>query len=58
MVPYKKSLLEYPDNTGIPQDSILGTMFFPLYTKSDLPDDVIYNTAIFADGRILYSNFD
>ena len=58
VVPDEKSLLEYPDNTGIPQGSILGTMLFPLYIKSDLPDDIIYNTAIFADSRILYSNFD
>ena len=49
-----KSSQEHPVNAGVPQDSILGPMFFLLYTN-DLPDDVICNIAIYADDTILYS---
>ena len=52
-----KSSQEYPVNAGVPQGSNLGPTFFLLYI-SDLPDDVIYNTAIYADDITLYSKCD
>ena len=52
-----KSLQEYPVNTGVPQGSILSPILFLLYIN-DLPDGVIYNTAIDADDATLYSKFD
>ena len=49
-----KSSQVYPANAGIPQGSILGPTHFLLYINY-LPDDVIYNIAIYADDTTLYS---
>ena len=52
-----ESSQEYPANAGVPQDSILGSALFLLDTN-DLPDNVIYDIAIYADDTTLYSNCD
>ena len=52
-----KSSQEYPVNAGVPQGSILVPTLFLLYIN-DLPDDVIYNIAIYADDITLYSKCD
>ena len=39
---------------GVPQGSILGSTFF-LLCINDLPDDIICDTAIYADDTTLYS---
>ena len=52
-----KSSQEYPVNAGVPQGSILGPTRFLLYIN-DLPDDVICDIAIYADGNTLYSRCD
>ena len=52
-----KSSQEYPTNAGVLQGSILGSILSLLYIN-DLPDDVICNIAIFADGNTLYSKCD
>ena len=48
---------EYPVNGGVPQGFILGPTRFPLHIN-DLPDDVIYNIAIYADDATLCSKCD
>ena len=52
-----KSSQEYPVNAGISQGSIVGSTLFQLYIN-DLPDNVIYNIAIYADVTTLYSKCD
>ena len=49
-----KSSQEYPVSAGVPQRSILDPTLFILHIN-DLPDDVICNIAIYADGTTLYS---
>ena len=48
---------EYPVNTGIPQWSILGHTLFLLYIN-DLPDDIVYDIAIYADDTSLCCKCD
>ena len=57
MILYVKSSREYPVNDGVPQGSILDLTIFLLSTD-DLPDDVIYNIAIYADDITLYYKCD
>ena len=57
MVLNGKSLQEYPVNAGGPQGSIFGLTLFLLYIN-DLPDNVICNSAIYADDTTLYSKCD
>ena len=49
-----KSSQEYPVNAGVLQGSILSPTLFLLYIN-DFPDDVICNSAIYADDATLYS---
>ena len=53
-----KSLQEYPAvNAGAPQGPILDPTIFLLHIN-DLPDDVIFNIAIYADDTTLNSKCD
>ena len=45
---------KYPANAVLPQGSILGPTSFLLYIN-DLPDDVICDTAFYADDTTFYS---
>ena len=57
MVLKGKSSQEDPVNARVPQGSIVGATFFLLYINN-LPDDVTYNTAVYADNNTLYSKCD
>ena len=57
MVLNGKSSQEYPVNAGGNQGSIFGLTLFLLYIN-DLPDNVICNSAIYADDTTLYSKCD
>ena len=52
-----KSSQEHLINAGVPQGSVLGPTCYILYTDK-LPDDVIYNIAIYAVDTTVYSNRD
>ena len=52
-----KSSQQYPVNAGVPQGSIYGPTLF-LLSINDLPDDVIYNIAIYADDTTLFAKCD
>ena len=53
----EKSSEEYSVNAGVPQSSILGPALSLLYIN-DLPDDIICNIGIYADGTTLYFEHD
>ena len=53
----RKSSQEYPDNTGVPQGSILGPTL-SLLCINELPSDAICDIAIYADDTTLYSKCD
>ena len=57
MVLNAKSSQEYPTKAVLPQDSILDRKPFLLYIN-DLPEDVIYDIAIYADDTTFYSKLD
>ena len=57
MVLEGKTSQEYQINAGVPQGSILSPTPFLLYIN-DLPDDVICDNAIYADGTTLFSKCD
>ena len=52
-----KSSQEYLVNVGVPQGSILGPTLFLLYIN-DLPENVIWDIAIYADDTTPYSKCD
>ena len=53
----RKSSQEFPVNAGVPQGSILVPTLF-LLNINDLPDDVIYDIAVYADDTTLNSKCD
>ena len=48
---------QYPVNSGVPHESILGPTLSSQYIN-DLSDDVICNIVIYADDTTLYSKCD
>ena len=56
MILDRKSSQKYPVNAGVPQGSISPTLFL-LYI-SDLPDNVIFDIAIYVGDTTLYSKCD
>ena len=52
-----KSSQDYPVNAGVLQGPILGLTLFLLYI-GNLPDDVICNTAVYADDTTLHQESD
>ena len=52
-----KSSQQYPVNAGVSQGSILGPTLFLLYINN-LPDNVIWDIAIYADDTTLNSKWD
>ena len=52
-----KASQECPVNSGVRQGSILGPTLFLLYIN-DLPDNTIFDIAIYADDTTLYSKCD
>ena len=48
---------EYGGNDGVAQESILDLKLFLLYIN-DLPEDIIYDIAIYADDTTLYCNYN
>ena len=57
MVLDRNSSQVYPVNAGVAQGSIFGPKLFLLYINN-LPDDVTYNIAVYADDTTLYSKCD
>ena len=52
-----RSSQEYPVNAGVRQGSILDPTLFLLYVN-DLSDDLICDTAIYADDTTVYFKYD
>ena len=57
MVLDEKFLQEYPVTSGVSQGFILGLTLLLQYIN-ELPDDIICNTAIYADDTTLYIQCD
>ena len=57
MVLKGKSSQEDPVNARVPQGSTVGATLFLLYINN-LPEDVTYNTAVYADNNTLHSKCD
>ena len=57
MVLNGKSSQEYPVKAGVPRGSILRSALF-LHDINDIPDDIICNIVIYADGTTFCSKCD